>query len=789
MQLWNRDLHAPFYYDLDSMLYLPLTRNIVEQGFWNCWHSDRMGEPGTQELYDFPIIDFGHFALMWLLGQTLPSVLEVYNNHIAPFFGFSRFEFDILVVYNAYSLLTYPLTVLTTMWVLRWLKLSLPVAALGGLLYAFLPYHQERYHYHYFLAAYWWVPVSLVPAIAICRGNFPYFRRNANGEYPELGLDWKKVRATAGGVIRVRSSEWKTLLEWVLGAVVWLLRNLITWRVLCPILIGAVTASTGAYYAFFACAAYGFAGVYGWIVHRTWRAAMSAILVIAPVFAVGVAYHLPSFFYHQKYGDNPLTMRQSWEADHYGLKLAHLLLPANDHNFGPFAKVRLQYISPFRPSEGESAGSFGIIGGLGLIALIGLVLLPFRRRWPEGPTAALGVFLVLLGSIGALGSVFNLLVTPQIRAYNRISVFIAFFAFFIVLWWIDRYFLTRTGRIMRSLRYPILVGLLILGYFDQTPWGWNPFNERGMVEIDAYATRYEQDKRFFQQIEKSMPPGSSVFCLPHSPFPESAPVHKMNAYEHARGYMMTDTLKWSFGAIKRREVDAWQRDVAYLMLRKPEDMLKRIVARGFDGVLIDGRGFALVGGVDGAAALMKRFNDLYRAMAWHKGGELPKIVHEDGKQFFLDLQPLRAAWQERNPPEYARIETEEREWVGPLWLEGFIVFDPTDDGEGFVWGTPQATMWLVNPTDRTRTFKMEFAMGVGSDGPFEMTISGPVNDTVKIERVKDDPQSAYVRRDFEFQLPPGRSAIRIRCSTPDSFVADNQSMCYFIRDFKLTEKK
>src|SRR5262249_42752159 len=119
----------------------------------------------------------------------------------------------------------------------------------------------------------------------------------------------------------------------------------------------------------------------------------------------------------------------------------------------------------------------------------------------------------------------------------------------------------------------------------------------------------------------------------------------------------------------------------------------------------------------------------------------------------------------------------------------FIVFDPTDGGEGFVWGTPKATMWFVNPSDRTRTFKMEFAMGVGADGPFEMNISGLINDTVKIERVKDDPQSAYVRKDFEFELPPGRSAIRIRCRTPDSFVADNQGMCYFIRDFKLTEKK
>src|SRR5215208_6952216 len=48
MQIWDRDLRAPFYYDLDALLYLPLARSIVEQGFWNCWHVDRLGAPGTQ---------------------------------------------------------------------------------------------------------------------------------------------------------------------------------------------------------------------------------------------------------------------------------------------------------------------------------------------------------------------------------------------------------------------------------------------------------------------------------------------------------------------------------------------------------------------------------------------------------------------------------------------------------------------------------------------------------------------------------------------------------------------
>jgi len=768
MQLWNRDLRAPFYYDLDSLLYLPLVKTTVDHG--SHWQTERMGAPGIQELYDFPVIDYLHFAILWLLGRVFS---------------------DLLLVYNAYSLMTYPLTVLTAMWVLRWLKLSLPTAALGGLLYAFLPYHQERYHYHYFLAAYWWVPVSLVPAIALCQGDFPFFRRNAEGQFIPLAIDWTTVRAAAAGAIRGSRAAWGTVLTSTVRGTMWLIRSLFTWRALCPIAIGVVTASAGAYYAFFACAAYAFAGVYASIVYRTWRGAMSAALVIAPVFVVGFAYHLPSFIYQQKYGNNPITERQPHEAESYGLKLAHLVLPANDHNFRPFANLRTRYANPLRPADGESAGSLGIIGGMGLIALLGLALLPFRRGWPEGPIVALTVYLVLLGTVGALGSLFNLIVTAQIRAYNRISVFIGFLSFFAILWWLDWFLLTRKSQTMRRLRYPILVGLLILGYFDQTPWGWNPLNRHGMAPIDAFAERFRADKMFFKEIEQSMPPGTKVFCLPYSPFPESPPVHKMPCYEHARGYIMTDTLCWSYGAMKGREADAWQKDVSDMLPKQPEKMLERIVARGFDGLLIDGRGFPAARDADRAAVLIKRINGAFQAVVGQPGVLLPQIVHEDGKQFFLDLRPFRDAWRTMKPADYARQEAYERDWVAPLWL-GFFVTEPSDDGERLIWGTPDKTLYLVNPADRTRRFEIAFTIGVDTTGPFDFTFSGLVTDSFTLEKPpgKDDHDTKRygIPHSYIVDLPPGRSMIRIRCRPPEYFASDSRNLCYFIKDFRLLER-
>lgn len=770
MQLWDRDLTAPFYYDLDAMLYIPLTRTIVEKGFWNPWYTDRLGAPFGQDLRDFPIIDFAHFFFLWLWGQVFS---------------------DFLVVYNAYSLMNYPLTVLTAMWVLRWLNVSLPAAAVGGLLYTFLPYHQERYHYHYFLAAYWWVPVSLVPAFALLKGDLPYFRRQADGEYYPLRIDWARIASTSWGLVRWQQAAWRELFRGMKQGVAWLGRKLRTREAAVPMALGFMTASTGAYYAFFACAAYAFAGVYAWIAYRTWRGAVSAALVIAPVVVVGIAYHLPTFLYHYHYGKHTITQRQPHEADHYGLKVAHLLLPANDHNLRFFARIRAQFSHPLRPSEGESAGSLGIIGGAGLVGLVSICLFPVTRKWPLGPMSALALFFILLGSIGALGSLFNHLIMPNVRAYNRISIFIAFLAIFAAVRWMDQFLSSRTHPWARRLRYPALVAILIGGYFDQTPWGWNPFNEKAMAEIDTFAQRYRDDKAFFQRIEDMMPAGTRVFCLPYAGYPEWGSMNGVSCYEHARGYVMTDTLFWNYGGIRNREADEWYKDV---VVSPPERMLKRIVARGFDGLFIDGRGFSPgPHGENRAAVLIARLNDVYRAEAApippHKPPLLPQIQHDSQTQFFLDLRPFREAWQTAHPAEYAAMETAEREWVTPLWLAGFDYYAPPMVPEREIWGTPDATAWLVNPTERPRTFLIAFSVYIDTPGPFEFRFSGLMDEEFTLERT--DPHLPLARYDVQqtIVVPPGHSPLRIRCIPPPHLHARSSTLCYVIKDFRLVEQK
>ena len=104
-----------------------------------------------------PVVNL-HFFLIWLL---------------------SRWVSDLGTLYNLYYLLTYPLTACTAMLALRRLGLTFPAAAVGAVLYAFLPGHYLRGEAHYFLAAYWMIPLSLLPVLRICAGNFPFYGRGA----------------------------------------------------------------------------------------------------------------------------------------------------------------------------------------------------------------------------------------------------------------------------------------------------------------------------------------------------------------------------------------------------------------------------------------------------------------------------------------------------------------------------------------------------------------------------------------------------------------------------------
>lgn len=545
------------YHDGDALLILPMVKDAVERA--NIWRNDRMGAPGEFQIYDFPVIDHLHFAGLWLVGQLTGSYVTAFN---------------------VYFVLTYPLTALTALAVFRWFGFSLPAAGVGGLLYTFLQYHATRSQAHYFLSAYWVIPLSMYVVLQTARGEPPFTE-------------------TRDGQLRWALWRWGSL-----GAVV----------------IALMSALGGAYYGFFTCALLAFAGVYGSVAARSWKPGVSAGLLVGVIWAGGVAAHAPSIIFHATHGPNPLpTQRQPIEAELFGLKLADMLMPHVNHQCPAIARLAAKYHTdrPL-PSENIMAPVGGFIAA-GLVAVGVMFLLPVARKWPYGPLGALVVFALLLATIGGLGSLFNFFVTAQIRAYCRMSVFIAFFGLFASCWALDRWLSGRPGA-----RWVVFLGLAPVCILDQTPQPW--FRPEIVAIRERNAVQFASDHEFFTRVEERLP-GGTVFALPHLPYPENVMRHRMSsAYRFATGYLHTKTVRWSFGSMRERETDQWLIAVA---AEPTPQLIKRIREAGFDGVCVDVYGYS--------EPEAKKLLDELTALCGP-----PCATQDDGSRVLFDLRHLQA---------------------------------------------------------------------------------------------------------------------------------------------------
>src|SRR5206468_3125566 len=70
------------------------------------------------------------------------------------------------------------------------------------------------------------------------------------------------------------------------------------------------------------------------------------------------------------------------------------------------------------------------------------------------------------------------------------------------------------------------------------------------------------DAEFVGRIEAALPAGSMVFQLPLIEFPEGAEPGTVGPYDLARAYLHSKSLRWSFGAMKGRYGDSWQKHAA-----------------------------------------------------------------------------------------------------------------------------------------------------------------------------------------------------------------------------------
>jgi len=673
LRVWRGELGIPFVDRGETQYNVMLAKSIRDHGSYNV--NPSLGAPFGLKLYDYGV------------GTDQLNLLAI---------GGLAFLFGPAAAVNIFYLLTFALAGLAAFLVFRMLGIARAPAAVCSILFALAPYHFARNEGHLFLSAYYAVPLGA------------YF-----------------VLATLGGMPLFASRSRRTgPLAYASG------------RTLTTIGFCVVVGSAGIYYAAFTLLLLAGA-ILIVLLARARRGVVSGLLSGALVAVIVLANLIPSILYRLHHGANLLTRRPTADSELLGLKFANLVLPDPDSHLGPLSRLSRQYLHG-TPLPSETGQALGLVGAIGFLALLAIAFVSIAGRTRVGPpivrhAAAAALLAFLIGTVGGISAIVVQVSTAQIRAWNRISIVIAFFAFLAVA-----VALERTGAAYARRRLPPIV----FGATLAAALGVGVFGQIARSDVPPYdlAGAWHNDQAFFQQIEQRLPRGASVFVLPYQAFPEAGQLIDLDGNDLLRGYLHTKHLRWSFGAMKGRPED-WSGDLQGLPTSTTVDAA---VAAGFSGLWIDRFGYT-----DRAAALE---NDLHGLVG------PPTIVDAAGRDSFYDLRPFAQRLEKSHLP--AQIAALRQAVLYPLQFvpTGFLPL-LRSGSQSVAWAdAPNTTIGIENPsnTPRSAVFDAILDRVGGPDAPVTVTFPGSPPATVQTP--------SHLHR--VLRLPPGESVIQLSTTAP-----------------------
>jgi phosphoglycerol transferase len=702
LELWRADLRIPFTYGGGDELPICMWIKGLRDNAW-IFHNSRIGMPFGLELFDYPLPESFHLLVFKLVGFT--------TRHFGK-------------ILNLFYLATYPAVLLTSLYTCRQLGLRYPAALFTSFLYTFLPFHFRRGEAHLFLSAYYIVPLILLVIFRVFSPEAMFF-----------GSNW---RTREGLLPRFRR----------------------TWG---AILVCVIVGSSGiGYYAFFACLLLVVAGIAA-SVHRGRLAPFLNAMVVAGLIAVTVLLNISP---NLVYGRRDTASRTAADAEVNGLKIAQLLLPMTGHRLPFFAEAKARYNNAPLVNENDTA-TLGLVGSAGFLFLLGWISMRVLGRGPRwldqrdrrllDRTGLLLLAATLLGTIGGFGSLFAFLIQPQFRGYNRISVFIAFLGLFAIGLLVDRFLRRRLDNIRgRILWGTALVLLLTGGILDQTTPLLVP-------EYEQAKHAFIEDERFVHSVEGVVPSNSMIFQLPYMQFPEVGGVNRVLTYDHARGYLHSQNLRWSYGAMKGEASDAWQQAVVGMPL---SDMTQALACAGFSGIYLDRFGYA-----DNGTQMVQ---DLSRILE-----EGPLVAN--ARLLFFSLDHYRATLRRGLSESEWRARQDRLNPPFVVYEKGFYPEEVTP-GRVWRWSRAQSSLHLFNVSSTPKTLLFEVTVATGYDEFSNLQIASSVLNTVlRVNRAGTHIQKSFV-------LPVGETEIKFtsdasRVNAP----GDERKLFFGIQNLTLKE--
>ncbi len=697
MELDKADLHIPFSYGGDAQTFLLFIKSIVEEGW--VLNNRNVGMPYGFTLYDFPLSEAFTFLLIKF---------------------FSLFTSDHGLIFNLFFIIHFPFTAVTSYFVFRHFGIRWLIAMVGALLYTFIPYHLTRSQGHCFYAGFYAVPLIIMVALWIAEES--------------LGLN-----------------------------------ELINWRqnykkILASLLICLLLASTGTfYYAFFGCALLLSVGILVAVRHRHLRQLLLPIALIGFI-VFGLAANVsPNLLYFYKNGTVGVVERSPADAETMGLKITQLLLPASGHRVEAWAEIKRQYdAQPFTTENTDS--SLGVVGSIGFLILLGWLLFGHtRKRETEyenswlllNHLSILNLTAVLVATIGGFGSLVAFFVLPQIRSYNRIVVYIAFFAIFtmvILAHKLAQKWGTAIWQVVVSAI--VLIGFLYVGILDQVSPRLSRLAYEGMKVV------YQKDGEFVSNVEKSLPTGAMIFQFPYIPFPEGGTKGSMLDYDLLKGYLHSHKLRWSYGSMRGRSSDLWQQQ----LISKPlPEQVQTLAYAGFNAIYVDRAGYQ-----DKAVEMEKQLQNLLL---------VNPIQSSDQRLAVYDLSAYTSKLQSELPP--TEWDAKHEAALHPLffsWAKGF--YGPEGTGESsWRWCKKEGELRLINTGMTPKTITVEMKLKSENDGKLNIK-SNFFNEVLLLTQ-------APLLFSKTLTIPPGQYTIHFSCNASRvNAPNDSRELVFNVSGFK-----
>lgn len=529
MELENCQLNIPlFYLGGDDMGVIVNAKQFTEQ-WWNLT-CDRLGAPFTVQYYDFTS------SMMHNVGLFIMKIFAVISH-------------DAAVAMNLTYLSIFFIAGIISYFVMKNIKINCWIASLASAVFALSPYMLFRNIGHIVLTECYFVPLSIL----ICM--------------------WIYER---DDVLTLDKNFFKRKINYVVLFFTFLIAN-----------------NGIAYYPFFTCFIFMVTAVSKFAKTGRVKQGLRGVIAVIMVCFFVVLSILPGKIYTLMNGSNAAAIDRSGfeQTELYGLKIAQLFMPLNGH--GLYDKyIDIYNENAFLVTENTSA-YLGLLGMLGFIVLMICLFTKKNNKLSErlGCLSELNISMVLLGTIGGLGSMFAFFISPMLRGYNRISIFIEYVCILSVALLVDKLLeiikdnkkeLSDTVKRIRTVVLYCIFGLICLLSI------WEGYPQLATPDYDTNKYNYISDKNFVADIENSVEAGSMIYQLPYHEYPEYGPVNDMWDYHLYIGYLHSKTLKWSYGSIKGRPEDEWNKQVGSMDI---DDMVTYLKEEKFAGIYIDRRAY------------------------------------------------------------------------------------------------------------------------------------------------------------------------------------------------------